>query len=616
MNRFYIIFFSLIIFAYALFYLSLWWAIGGLILLLIFVAYTLFASRLKASTNKNEELEKQLEMLHIQLEGATLKEQKTSKEAIHIRQMKEELFTVLSHEIRTPMNGVLGMTMLLSETSLTKEQDDCVNTIRNCGESLLTTVNNLLANDVLNFSKLQCVENKLEFKDFELRDCVEEVFELFAEQAGKAGIDLVYHINENVPAQIIGDHKRLRQVIMNLVENAVKFTNSGEVFLGISVVKQLETGYPPELAFEIRDSGIGITSDELSKLFNGIHGKNIPKISSPDTQGLGLVICRQLVELMGGRIKVESETGNGSTFTFSIPIIPSANPKRKHLQLINLQILEDKQILIVDDNTTNLDSLTNLVKSWKMLPVFIDSAQQCLEILESKNDFDLVLTDLHMPGMGGIQLAKTLRTQLPLMPIIGMNRAGDEEYKQHSGLFSTILNKPTRQNILRDKMIDIFSNPGRVTLENSNQISADFSQKFPLRILVAEDNLINQKIAKKILSKLGYDPQVANNGKEAIEMISHDHYDLILMDVQMPEMDGLEATRMIRTCIDIQPIIIAVTANVMQGDRNDCIQSGMDDYMSKPIDLKELVNQLEKWSLVINEKKKDINSSITYPLQR
>jgi signal transduction histidine kinase/CheY-like chemotaxis protein len=615
MKKFYILLFTIPVLAIMLLSLSVWWFVGGVSVVMVFIAYQFYATRFSAVKDRTSVLEKEGEDLHERLEKSVLKEQKTSKEAAQVKEQKQQLLSVISHEVRTPMNGVMGMALLLADTSLTKEQEECVNTIRSCGESLLTTVNNILANDVLDFSKLQQGGNQLEYKDFDLRDSVEEVLELFAIKAGKAGIDLVYDMDEAVPAQVIGDNKRLRQVLINLVENAVKFTRQGEVFVGINYTSHNDAGYPPQLNFEVRDTGIGIEKHQIKQLFKGIPGsviairrggeaKEFQKVQDKDSSGLGLVICRKLVELMGGQIEVKSQQGQGSSFTFSIPITPSMKAIRNHAQQDNMVNLEGKNILIADDNASIRTVLMKQMKSWKMIPVLAESGKQALEILSGNNAFDLVLTDINMPGIDGIELAKTIRNKYSAIPVIAMNHTGDEKYKQESELFSSVLTKPVRQYLLRDHILSVLSKKGSGEQNNKNPLTETFSQQYPLRILIAEDNVINQKIATKILAKLGYQPSIANNGKEAIEMVSQEHYDIILMDVQMPEMDGLEATRMIRTCLEIQPIIVAMTANVMQGDRDACMQSGMDDYMSKPIDLKELLNQLEKWSLVLRDRRK------------
>ncbi|HKB42787.1 MAG TPA: response regulator [Chitinophagaceae bacterium] len=596
MKKFYAIFLTLPILFFTLLYLSIWWFIGMIAIIMIFIAYRFYATRLHAARDRNAVLEKELEELHERLEQSFLKEQRTNREVEQVRQMKKQLLSVISHEVRTPMNGIMGMALFLADTPLAKEQQEYLKTIRNCGESLLTTVNNVLVNDILDFSKLE-QQGKLEYKDFDLRDCVEEVLEMFAIKAGKAGLDLLYDIDENVPAQIISDSSRLRQVLINLVENAVKFTKHGEIVVSI---RSSDPGNESQLNFDVSDTGIGIASGQIKYLFKGIPAK---ESDSADT-GLGLVICKKLVEFMGGHIEAKSKQGQGSHFAFSIPLTPSMKIKRNDAQQNNMINLQGKHILIVDDNAASLSILAKQVELWKMLPVVAGSGKQALEILSQNNSLSIILTDLNMPGMDGIELTKSIKNKYPSMPVILMNTAGDESYKKEGKIFSSVLTKPTRQIILRDHILNEFSQTVTNKEITADNLGDDFSKQYPLRILIAEDNLINQKIAVKILTKLGYQPALANNGKEALETVSNEHYDIILMDVQMPGMDGLEATRMIRTCLEIQPVIIAMTANVMQGDRDDCIQAGMDDYMSKPIDLKELLSQLEKWALVIKERRK------------
>jgi signal transduction histidine kinase/DNA-binding response OmpR family regulator len=601
MKKFYAIFFALPVLVGILLYLSIWWFIAGLAALMLFIAYRLYMVRLTASEARTVVLETELDELHVRLEKAVVKEQKTSKEADQVKKLKQQLLTVISHEVRTPMNGIMGMTLLLADTPLTKEQQEYINTIRSCGEGLLTSVNNMLVNDILDFSKLQQQGKQLEYKDFELRDSVEEVLDMFAEKTGKAGVDLVYDIAADVPEQIIGDSRRIRQVLMNLVENAVKFTRHGEIFIGITYTLHTSTGHPPELKFEVRDTGTGIPREQLKLLFKGIPGKEFKREVEKET-GLGLVICKKLVELMGGTIEVTSQEGQGTSFTFSIPLTPSLKTTRAHARKNEMHHLEGKHILVVDDNATNRTTLIKQMKTWKMIPIPADSGRQALDIL-SQNRFDLVLADITMPGMDGIALTQSIKTTQPNLPVIGMSFTGDETYKPEAALFSSVITKPNRQSVLRDKILDIFTTTTMENQTTTTPLSDVFAEKFPLRILIAEDNPINQKIATKILTKLGYQPTLANNGKEVMEMVDQENYDIILMDVQMPEMDGLEATRLIRTCLEIQPVIIAVTANAMQGDRDECMQAGMDDYISKPIELKELLDRLEKWALALREKR-------------
>jgi len=596
MKKFYLIFLAVPLLFLALMYLSIWYFIGGIVAIMILVAYHFYAVHLNALEDRNAVLENELEDVHVQLEQAVIKEQRTNKEVEKVRALKKQLLSVISHEVRTPMNGIMGMSLLLADTSLTKEQEEYLRTIRNCGETLLTTVNNVLVNDMLDFSKLE-QQGKLEYNDFDLRDSVEEILEMFAVKVAKNNVELLYHIDSNVPVQVIADNSRLRQVLMNLVENAVKFTTDGEIILNIHAGRNAEGQI--ELVFEVKDTGAGIPKDQLKQLFKGIPGKG-SRANEVERTGLGLVICHRLVEFMGGHIEVKSQPGQGSTFSFAIPLTPSL--KAAHDKTKNIASLDSKKVLVVDDNLTSIHILSEYLKVWKMLPVMASSAETAIGLLLT-NNVDLIITDLNMPGTDGIQLTKTLKEKQPSIPVILMNAADDERYKQESQLFASILSKPIRQNILKDQLLTVFAKTN-TSDQNKTIVTDEFSKEHPLRILVAEDNLVNQKIAMKILGKLGYQPVIVNNGKEALDIVGHEVFDLILMDVQMPEMDGLEATRMIRTCLEVQPVIIALTANVMQGDRDDCMQAGMDDYASKPIDINELMKKLEKWSIAIKEKRK------------
>jgi signal transduction histidine kinase/DNA-binding response OmpR family regulator len=603
MKRFYILFLLVPVLYFTLLYFPIWWSVGIIAAIMSFIAYRIYTVRVDALNNKNHEMEKDVEDLHERLEKAVLKEEKTNKEVTQIRQLKQQLLTIISHEIRTPMNGILGTSSLLEDTTLTKEQREYIGTIRQCGESLLTTINNILVNDLLDYSKLQQEGNQLEYKDFDLRDCVEEVLAMFSGKIGKSGIDLVYEIGTKVPTQIIGDSKRLRQVLINLIENAVKFTSRGEVFVNIQYNEHKADGLPPQLIFEVMDSGIGIEKEQLKKLFKGIPGKEFQKDPNSEGPGLGLVICKKLVEMMGGQIEAKSVINEGSNFLFTLPLTPSLKAVRAHAQLHNMTRLEGKRALLIDDNPISRLVLSKQLKAWKMEVVVADSGKQALDTLNNNNGTDLVIVDIGMPGMDGVQFTQAFKQMFPAIPVIGLNMEGNESHQQERELFAGIILKPLRIPLFRDTVIGIFNQP-EIGKSESEQVPGVFAEQYPLRILIAEDNPINQKIAIKLLSKQGYEPALANNGKEVMEMVGHDHYDIILMDVQMPEMDGLEATRLIRTCLEVQPIIIAVTANAMQGDRDLCMQAGMDDYMSKPIEIKELLNQLEKWSQVLRERRK------------
>jgi signal transduction histidine kinase/CheY-like chemotaxis protein len=602
MKKFYVIFFAVSIIFVALMYYSTWWFLGGVGSGMIFIAYRFYAVRLEAMRSRNEVLEQQVEQLHIQLENSILKEMKISKDAEQMKQLKQQLLSVMSHEIRTPMNGIMGMSLLLEDTALTTEQREYTDTIRQSGETLLTKVNEFLVNDILDLSKINGQEQKLENKEFNLRDCVEEVLEMFGARMGTAGVDLMYYIDENVPAQIIGDSKRVQQVLMNLVQNAATFTTQGEICVNIHALIHGEK--KPELIFEVKDTGTGIAENQLKQLFKGLPGKETKTETGTPSAGLGLVICKKLVELMGGHIVAKSVKGKGSNFSFDIPLMQGIKPIRHDGREKDMALLEGKCFLIADDNPAQRNIFMKQLQSWKTLPFIADTGKQALGILLQEPAIDLAIIDINMPDMTGIQLAKSIKSQYPSLPVILMNVAGNEDYKGEPGLFSSVLPKPIRQNSLREHILAIFSNTNTGKEPGEKKLSEDFSKQYPLRILIAEDNIVNQRLAIRMLNKLGYQPDLSKNGKEVMEMISHEHYDIILMDVQMPEMDGLEATRMIRTCLEVQPVIIAMTANVMLGDREECIQAGMDDYISKPIELNELLSQLEKWFLVKKNKQR------------
>jgi two-component system, sensor histidine kinase and response regulator len=520
------------------------------------------------------------------------------KEAEDANRAKSIFLATMSHEIRTPMNGVIGMASLLAETSLSGEQREYTDTIRNSGESLLTVIN-----DILDFSKIESGKMELENIDFELRSCIEEVLDVFGSKATQVGLDLVYQLDHDVPTQIIGDRFRLRQVLINLVSNAIKFTQHGEIFVGVHLLESRSGECT--LGFEVRDTGIGIPEDKIERLF-----KAFTQVDSSTTRkyggtGLGLVISEKLVRLMGGSVKVESYDGKGTTFFFTIKTSVSEDTFETYVTC-NMSGLEGKKILVVDDNSTNRTILKRQLDLWKLVPTMASSGEEALGILAHAPAFDLILTDMQMPHMNGIQLATRIRETHPSVPIMLVSSIGDERGKDNSKLFSSILTKPVKQNSLCKHILNNLRRSGATTLhekEVAQVLSVDFAMKHPMRILIAEDNPVNQKLAERVLHKLGYTVNIASNGLEALECVKQGGYDLVLMDVQMPELDGLQATQQIRALGVEQPVIIAMTANSMQGDREECLRSGMNDYISKPIRLEGLIKLLEKWSAEMTNKK-------------
>jgi signal transduction histidine kinase/DNA-binding response OmpR family regulator len=564
-------------------------------LLLLFSFATFFMVRQKLIRKKMQGLLKEVEERANRLDAITTEERKWRLDAEQSNVAKSTFLATMSHEIRTPMNGVTGMASLLKQTKLNDEQREYTDTILSCGETLLNVIN-----DILDFSKIEAGKMELEHKDFNLRNCIEEVLDIFATKANKLGLDLIYQIDFKVPTNIIGDSLRLRQVIINLVSNSIKFTQQGEIFIGVQLLNL--NGNNAELGFEVRDTGIGIPSDKVGRLFKAFSQVDSSTTRKYGGTGLGLVICEKLITLMNGKISVESEVDKGTKFSFTIKAGLSKQAQSE--ANLNIEVIAGKNILIVGDNFTSCTVIQNHLKEFNATTKLATSGKETLVFLYENLKFDLIIADMQMVDMDGMQLASRIRQEYPTLPLILLGGMGDDKPKGRLEAYCSIVNKPVKQNALIKQIIKHLKKEETsvsMDTESKNLLSADFSKLYPLNILIAEDNLVNQKLAERVLTKLGYSPHKALNGQEAVFAQEKRSYDLILMDVQMPVMDGLEATKKIRQLQEKQPIIIATTANAMLEDRQMCLQAGMDDYVSKPINIEELVRVLQKWSTQIKK---------------
>ena len=537
---------------------------------------------LRSSVQDNTERKNQ----ELKLQATVSRAEVLAKEANAATRAKSEFLANMSHEIRTPLNAIIGMSGLLIDSKPTGDTREFAETIRSSGDSLLG-----LINDILDYSKIESGHLELERAPFDLRECIESSIDVLAARAAEKKIDLLYWIDIDAPPSILGDVTRLRQVVVNLLSNAVKFTTQGEVFVNIGVVGYLPDG-SAQLTVAVRDSGIGIPADRMDRLFKSFSQVDASTTKHYGGTGLGLAICKRLVELMGGRIWVESIPGNGSTFAFEITVQPApmAEPSPGGDGPTDV---DNRRVLIVDDNATNRRILGLQLGSWGLLPTAVATGADALARIARGESYDVAIFDLQMPGMDGHQLTAKIREQRTpaQLPVIMLTSLGRAVPAPELGIAAHV-SKPVKPTALFNLLVEIFHGRKvqRTTSVDPGSAGELLAQSHPLAILIAEDNAVNQRVAKLMLQRLGYEADFAVDGREAVEAVKKKTYDLILMDMQMPELDGPGATREICALVPAEdrPRIVAMTASASSTDRDLCLDAGMDDFVTKPVRLQDL----------------------------